>query len=152
MCVCVYIYICVCVYIYIYIYIYMCVYIWIIAMFTITTTSLWSQWQSSKYDLTLTCQTEAQFWQNLYMTKKESLPDRQKFCQSGSAVRHLFWRLQWVEVSVALIFFLHWMSPWPWENWMKLKRSNSQSYFSESWLRNLFWNHFLMNGTGHYWR
>ena len=27
------------------------------------------------------------------MIKKESLPDRPKFCRSGSAVRHLFWRL-----------------------------------------------------------
>ena len=41
-----------------------------------------------------TSQTEAQFCQNLYMTKKESLPDWPKFCQSGSAVRHLFWRLK----------------------------------------------------------
>ena len=40
-----------------------------------------------------TCRTAAQFWQNLYMTKKESLPDRRKFCRSGSAVRPLFWRL-----------------------------------------------------------
>ena len=40
-----------------------------------------------------TCRTEAQFCQNLYMIKKETLPDRPKFCQSGSAVRHLFWRL-----------------------------------------------------------
>ena len=40
-----------------------------------------------------TCRTEAQFCQNWYMIKKESLPDRPKFCQSGSAVRHLFWRL-----------------------------------------------------------
>ena len=43
-----------------------------------------------------TCRTVAQFFQNLYMIKKESLPDRPKFCRSGSAVRHLFWRLfQW---------------------------------------------------------
>ena len=34
-----------------------------------------------------------QFCQNLYMIKKESLPDRPKFCRSMSAVRHLFWRL-----------------------------------------------------------
>ena len=27
------------------------------------------------------------------MVKKESLPDRPKFCRSGSAVRHLFWWL-----------------------------------------------------------
>ena len=40
-----------------------------------------------------TCRTEAQFCQNLYMIKKDSLPDRPKFCRSGSAVRHLFWRL-----------------------------------------------------------
>ena len=40
-----------------------------------------------------TCRSEAQFCQNLYMIKKESLPDRHKFCRSGSAVRHLFWRL-----------------------------------------------------------
>ena len=40
-----------------------------------------------------TCQTKAQFCQNLYMVKNESLPDRPKFCRSGSAVRHLFWRL-----------------------------------------------------------
>ena len=53
-----------------------------------------------------TCWTAAQFWQNLYMTKKESLPDRRKFCRSGSAVRHLFWRL-----AVWLIG--------PWEIWMK---------------------------------
>ena len=39
-----------------------------------------------------TCWTEAQFFQNLYMIKKESLPDQPKFC-SGSAVRHSFWRL-----------------------------------------------------------
>ena len=31
--------------------------------------------------------------QNLSMIEKESMPDRPKFCQSGSAVRHLFWRL-----------------------------------------------------------
>ena len=42
-----------------------------------------------------TCQTEAQFRQNLpvYMIKKESLPDWPKFCRSGSVVWHLFWRL-----------------------------------------------------------
>ena len=40
-----------------------------------------------------TCQTKAQFCQNLYMIKKESLPDRPQFCRSGSAVWHLFWRL-----------------------------------------------------------
>ena len=40
-----------------------------------------------------TCRTKAQFCQNLYMIKKESLPDRPKFCGSASAVRHLFWRL-----------------------------------------------------------
>ena len=40
-----------------------------------------------------TCRTEAQFCQNLYMIKKESLSDRPKFCRSMSAVRHLFWRL-----------------------------------------------------------
>ena len=28
------------------------------------------------------------------MIKKESLPDRPKFCRSMSAVRHLFWRLR----------------------------------------------------------
>ena len=39
------------------------------------------------------CRSEAQFCQNLYMIKKESLPDQPKFCWSGSAVRHLFWRL-----------------------------------------------------------
>ena len=43
-----------------------------------------------------TCRTEAQFCQNLYMIKKESLPDRPKFCWSMSAVRHLFWRLRLV--------------------------------------------------------
>ena len=37
-----------------------------------------------------TSQTEAQYCQNLYMIKKESLPDRPKFCRSMSAVRHLF--------------------------------------------------------------
>ena len=40
-----------------------------------------------------TYRTEAQFCQNLYMVKKESLLDWPKFCQSGSAVWHLFWRL-----------------------------------------------------------
>ena len=40
-----------------------------------------------------TCWTEAQFYQNLYMIKKESLLDQSKFCQSGFGVRHLFWRL-----------------------------------------------------------
>ena len=40
-----------------------------------------------------TCQTKAQFCQNSYMIKKESLQDRPKFCRSGSAVWHLFWRL-----------------------------------------------------------
>ena len=40
-----------------------------------------------------TCQTEAKFCQNLYMIKKESLPDQPKFCRSGSAVWHLFSRL-----------------------------------------------------------
>ena len=40
------------------------------------------------------CRTKAQlFCQNLYMMKKESLPDRPKFCRSGSVVRHLFWKL-----------------------------------------------------------
>ena len=57
-----------------------------------------------------TCRTAAQFWQNLYMTKKESLPDRRKFCRSGSAVRHLFWRLYqtWLYsgvLPVLLIFY-----------------------------------------------
>ena len=36
-----------------------------------------------------TCRTEAQFWQNLYTTKKENLPDQPKFCRSGSAVQAL---------------------------------------------------------------
>ena len=40
-----------------------------------------------------TCRNETQFCENLYMIKKESLPDRHKFCRSISAVRHLFWRL-----------------------------------------------------------
>ena len=40
-----------------------------------------------------TCRTEAQFCQNVYMIKNESLPDWPKFCLSGSAVQHLFWRL-----------------------------------------------------------
>ena len=40
-----------------------------------------------------TFRTERQFCQNLYMIKRESLQDRPKFCPSGSAVRHLFWRL-----------------------------------------------------------
>ena len=40
------------------------------------------------------CWTEGQFCQNLYMTKEESLPDRDKFCRPGSAVRHLFWKLR----------------------------------------------------------
>ena len=38
-------------------------------------------------------QDQTQFWQNLYMIKKESLPDRPQFCQSGSAVWQPFWRL-----------------------------------------------------------
>ena len=50
-----------------------------------------------------TCRTEAQFCQNLYMIKKESLPDRPKFCRSMSAVRHLFWRLLIVSIQQALI-------------------------------------------------
>ena len=33
------------------------------------------------------------------MIKKESLPDRPKFCRSGSAVRHLFWRLIFCRIS-----------------------------------------------------
>ena len=41
-----------------------------------------------------TCRTEAQFCQNLYMVKRESVLDRTKFCQLGSVVRLLFWRLQ----------------------------------------------------------
>ena len=44
-----------------------------------------------------TYRTEAQFCQNL-MIKKESLPGRPKFCRSGSAVWHLFWRL-WAHVT-----------------------------------------------------
>ena len=50
-----------------------------------------------------TCRTVAQFFQNLYMIKKESLPDRPKFCRSGSAVRHLFWRLltHWLVMAPA---------------------------------------------------
>ena len=47
-----------------------------------------------------TCRTKAQFCENLYMIKKESLPDRPKFCRSMSAVRHLFWRLQEPAVRV----------------------------------------------------
>ena len=58
-----------------------------------------------------TCRTVAQFFQNLYMIKKESLPDRPKFCRSGSAVRHLFWRLHlqsqcWEFIENANIFSL----------------------------------------------
>ena len=41
------------------------------------------------------CQTGGQFSQNLFIITKESLLDRPKFCQSGSVVRHLFWRLFW---------------------------------------------------------
>ena len=44
-----------------------------------------------------TCLTEAQFCQNLYLIKKESLPNRPKFCRSGSSVQHLFWRLQQIQ-------------------------------------------------------
>ena len=58
-----------------------------------------------------TCRTAAQFWQNLYMTTKERLPDRCKFCRSGSAVRHLFWRLwhecmkeSWPRLNIKTIF------------------------------------------------
>ena len=40
-----------------------------------------------------TCRTETQFCRNLFMVKKESLPDWPKFWRSGSAVCHLFWRL-----------------------------------------------------------
>ena len=40
-----------------------------------------------------TCRTEAQFCQNSYMKKKESFPDRPKFCLAGSTVQHLFWKL-----------------------------------------------------------
>ena len=50
-----------------------------------------------------TCRTEAQFCQNLYMIKKESLPDRPQFCWSGSTVWHLFWRL--LLLSFLLNFF-----------------------------------------------
>ena len=42
-----------------------------------------------------TCRTEAQFCQNLYMVKKENMSDWPRFCRSGSAVWHLFWRLTW---------------------------------------------------------
>ena len=56
-----------------------------------------------------TCRTEAQFCQNLYMIKKESLPDQHKFCWSGSAVQHLFWRLIHVSLKLSphkgLIFY-----------------------------------------------
>ena len=38
-----------------------------------------------------TCRTEAQFCQNLYVIKKESLSDQPKLYRSGSAVQHLFW-------------------------------------------------------------
>ena len=48
-----------------------------------------------------TCRTEAQFCQNLYMIKKESLPDRPKFCRSMSAVRYLFWRLCRVPTKIS---------------------------------------------------
>ena len=41
-----------------------------------------------------TCRTEAQFCQDLYMVKKDSLPNWPRFCQSGSPVRHLFWRCE----------------------------------------------------------
>ena len=40
-----------------------------------------------------TCRTKAQFFPNLYVVKKESLPDRPQFCWSGSTVWRLFWRL-----------------------------------------------------------
>ena len=39
------------------------------------------------------------------MIKKESLPDRPKFCQSGSVVRHLFWRLSMVIFLISLCVF-----------------------------------------------
>ena len=57
------------------------------------------QWLSVFKIRSETSRTEAQFCQNLYiylyMIKKESLPDRPKFCRSMSAVRHLFWRLDY---------------------------------------------------------
>ena len=61
-----------------------------------------------------TCRTAAQFWQNLYMTKKESLLDRRKFCRSGSAVRHLFWRLFIISDWVFYYSFvlIPWLVPW----------------------------------------
>ena len=52
-----------------------------------------------------TCRTEGQFCQNLYTTKKESLPDRPKFCRSWSAVRHLFWRLEFWHSLVSFDYF-----------------------------------------------
>ena len=57
-----------------------------------------------------TCRTTAQFWQNLYMTKKESLPDRRKFCRSGSAVRHLFWRLAMLPKCLSNFRVIQWWS------------------------------------------
>ena len=45
-----------------------------------------------------TCSTKALCCQNLYIIKKESLRDKQKYSQSGSVVRILFWRL-WVPGS-----------------------------------------------------
>ena len=63
------------------------------------------------------CRTEAQFCQNLYMIKKESLPDRPKFCWSGSAVWHLFWRLQendeFIKRSKKLHLFIEHLSRHP---------------------------------------
>ena len=48
--------------------------------------------QSSKQDLKFA--GLKQNWAKIYIwQKKESLPDRPKFCRSGSAVQHLFWRL-----------------------------------------------------------
>ena len=47
-------------------------------------------------------ETIFQFCQNLYMIKKESSPNRPKFCRSGSAVQHLFWRLIFIENSLTI--------------------------------------------------
>ena len=73
------------------------------------------------------------------MIKKESLPDRPKFCRSMSAVRHLFWRL-----GFWFTFELHVFKPSQWHSettnewmneWMNeipscdsLKSNNVRSY------------------------
>ena len=92
-----YLYIYIYIYLYIYIlcmYIYICIYIHIYSMYMYMGAEQWTITDPVIKIISETCWTEAQFCQNLYMIKKESLPDQPKFCRSGSTVWHLFWRLQ----------------------------------------------------------